>query len=162
MFRYAAAVVVAAAGGGLTTRRSVETWYPGLRKPNWTPPNQAFGPVWSVLYAQMAYSAQRVARSSDPGRRSALALWWLQLGLNAAWTPVFFGARRTGAGAVIVCALLPAVGATAASSARVIVRPGYCTPRTWPGRRMRRRSISKSGDGTADHHRSSHGKPLLA
>ena len=51
MFRYAAAVVVAAAGGGLTTRRSVETWYPGLRKPNWTPPNQAFGPVWSVLRA---------------------------------------------------------------------------------------------------------------
>jgi translocator protein len=119
MFRYAAAVVVAAAGGGLATRRSVETWYPGLRKPNWTPPNQALGSVWSVLYAQMAYSAQRVARSSDPGRRSALALWWLQLGLNAAWTPVFFGARRTGAGAVIICALLPAVGATAAASARV-------------------------------------------
>ena len=78
-----------------------------------------FGPVWTVLYAQMTYSAQRVARSSDPGRRRALALWWLQLGLNAAWTPVFFGARRAGAGAVVICALLPAVAATAAASARV-------------------------------------------
>jgi hypothetical protein len=57
--------------------------------------------------------------SSDPGRRRALALWWLQLGLNAAWTPVFFGARRIGAGAVVICALLPAVAATAAASARV-------------------------------------------
>ena len=55
----------------------------------------------------MAYSAYRVAGSSDPGRGRALALWWLQLGLNAAWTPVFFGARRTGAGAAVICALLP-------------------------------------------------------
>jgi translocator protein len=123
-FRYAAAVAVAAAGGGAATRRSVVTWYPGLRKPTWTPPSQAFGPVWTLLYAQMAYSAACVARSSDPGRRRALALWWLQLGLNSAWTPVFFGARRTGAGAVVICALLPAVAATAVASARVDRRAG--------------------------------------
>ncbi len=123
-FRYAVAVAVAAAGGAVATRRSVATWYPGLRKPSWTPPSQAFGPVWTLLYAQMAYSAQRVASSSDRGRRPALALWWLQLGLNAAWTPVFFGARRTGAGAVVICALLPAVAATAAASARVDRRAG--------------------------------------
>ena len=123
-FRYAAAVAAAAAVGGAATRRSVSAWYPGLHKPSWTPPSQVFGPVWTVLYAQMAYSANRVARSSDPGRRRALALWWLQLGLNAAWTPVFFGARRTGAGAVVVCALLPAVAATAATSARVDRRAG--------------------------------------
>jgi translocator protein len=123
-FRYAAAVAVAAAGGGASTRRSVATWYPGLRKPSWTPPSQAFGPVWTLLYAQMAYSAARVARSSDPGRRRALGMWWLQLGLNSAWTPVFFGARRTGAGAVVICALLPAIAATAAASARVDRRAG--------------------------------------
>jgi tryptophan-rich sensory protein len=72
----------------------------------------------------MAYSAARVTRSSDPGRRRALALWWLQLGLNAAWTPVFFGARRTGAGAVVIGALLPAVAATGVASARVDGRAG--------------------------------------
>jgi len=72
-----------------------------------------------VLYAQMAYSASRVARSSDRGHRRALALWWLQLGLNAAWTPVFFGARRPGAAAAVIGALVPAVAATAAASARV-------------------------------------------
>jgi tryptophan-rich sensory protein len=117
--KYAAAVTVAAAAGGLATRRSVETWYPGLRKPSWTPPSWAFGPAWTVLYAQMAYSAQRVARSSEPERRPALTLWWLQLGLNAAWTPVFFGARRPGPAAAIVCALVPAVAATGAATARV-------------------------------------------
>jgi translocator protein len=123
-FRYAAAVAVGAALGGAATRRSVTTWYPALRKPSWTPPSRAFGPVWTVLYAQMAYSARRVARSSDPGRGRALALWWLQLGLNTAWTPVFFGARRPGAAAVLICTLLPAVAATAAASARVDRRAG--------------------------------------
>jgi len=67
----------------------------------------------------MAYSAHRVARSSDPERRPALALWWLQLGLNAAWSPIFFGARRPGAGAAVVCTLVPAVAATAVATARV-------------------------------------------
>ena len=123
-FRYAAAVVAAAAGGGAATSRAVTDWYPTLRKPNWTPPSRAFGPVWTVLYAQMAYSAHRVASSSDPRRERALALWWLQLGLNAAWTPVFFGARRPGAAAIVIGALLPAVAATAAVSARVDRRAG--------------------------------------
>jgi len=122
--RYAAAVAVTAAGGGAATGRSVATWYPALRKPSWTPPSRAFGPVWSALYAQMAYSAARVDRSSDPRRQRALALWWLQLGLNAAWSPVFFGARRPGAAALVISALLPAVAATAVASARVDRRAG--------------------------------------
>jgi tryptophan-rich sensory protein len=121
---------VAAAAGGALTRRSVATWYPALRKPSWTPPSQAFGPVWIVLYAQMAYSAQRVARSSDPRRRRALALWWLQPGLNAAWTPVFFGARRAGAGAVVIGAFLPAVAPPRPRARASTVRPGSSTRRT--------------------------------
>jgi translocator protein len=123
-FRYAAAVAAAAAVGGAATRRSVSAWYPGLHKPSWTPPSQVFGPVWTMLYAQMAYSAHRVARSSDPGRGRALTLWWLQLGLNAAWSPVFFGARRTGASAVVIGALVPSVAATGVASARVDRRAG--------------------------------------
>jgi benzodiazapine receptor len=37
---------------------------------------------------------------------------------------IFFGARRTGIGAVVIGALLPAVAATAATSARVDRRAG--------------------------------------
>jgi benzodiazapine receptor len=117
--RYLAAVVAAAGGGGAATQRSVDAWYRGLDKPSWTPPSAAFGPVWTLLYAQMAYSAARVARTEHPGREVALRLWWGQLALNAAWSPVFFGARRIGAGAVVVGALVPAVAATAAASSRV-------------------------------------------
>src|SRR5437763_10264827 len=116
--RYVAAVVLATAGGGAATGRAVTTWYPSLRKPSWTPPSRMFGPVWTVLYAQMAYSAHRIDQSSDPRRQRALALWWLQMGLNAAWTPVFFGTRRPAAAAVVIGALVPAVAATARESAR--------------------------------------------
>src|SRR4051812_6505764 len=123
--RYAAAVAVAAAGGAAATRGAVTSWYPSLRKPRWTPPSQAFGPVWTVLYAQMAYSAHRVDRSTDPAARRALVLWWLQLGLNAAWTPVFFGARRPGAAVIVIGALLPAPAATAVATARVDRRAGF-------------------------------------
>jgi TspO/MBR family len=59
-----------------------------------------------------------------PGRRRALSLWWLQPGLKTAWTPVFFGARRTGVGAVVIGALVPAVAVTAAASARIDLRAG--------------------------------------
>ena len=101
------------------TGPAVAEWYPSLRKPRWTPPSSAFGPVWTALYAQMAYSARRIDRLSDPRRDRALALWWLQLGLNAAWSPVFFGARRAGAALTVIGALLPAAAATAVESARI-------------------------------------------
>jgi len=35
----------AAAVGGLSTSTSVNTWYPTLRKPRFTPPGWVFGPV---------------------------------------------------------------------------------------------------------------------
>ena len=123
-FRYVAGVVLAAAAGGAATGRGLVDWYPTLRKPSWTPPSRAFGPVWTVLYAQLAYSAQRIDRSSSARRRRALALWWAQLGLNAAWSPVFFGARRPGGAALVIAALLPTAAATAAASARIDRRSG--------------------------------------
>ena len=41
------AVCFAAAGiGGMFTTRSIQSWYRGLRKPSWNPPDWAFGPVF--------------------------------------------------------------------------------------------------------------------
>ena len=36
----------------------------------------------------------------------AMKLWWLQLGLNFAWSPIFFAAQQIGAALVVVLALL--------------------------------------------------------
>lgn len=56
----------------------------------------------------MAVSAYLVYAASDPRRRFALALWWTQLVINAAWTWLFF-VLRSGVGALLDVALLLAL-----------------------------------------------------
>ncbi|CAM4296584.1 TspO and MBR related proteins [Pedobacter westerhofensis] len=46
--------------GGLITIRSVKTWYPGIAKPSFDPPNWLFGPVWSTLFVIIAIAAYLV------------------------------------------------------------------------------------------------------
>jgi len=88
----------AAAVGALFTHTSVNTWYTQLRRPEWTPPNWIFGPVWTVLYLLMAVSAWIVWRSSSwPESAAALMLFGVQLLLNSLWSVIFFGLRRIGA-----------------------------------------------------------------
>ena len=36
--------------GGLVTDPRVPEWYAQLAKPEWTPPDWVFGPVWTALY----------------------------------------------------------------------------------------------------------------
>lgn len=122
---FLAASFGAAALGGLATGRSVNTWYRTLRKPALTPPDGVFGPVWTILYAQMAVSAWLTRRTAlrHPARAAsaepALATWAGQLGLNLAWSVVFFGLRRIGAGLLVIVPLWGAIAACAALSARV-------------------------------------------
>lgn len=84
-------------------------WYQSLVRPHWTPAGWMFPVVWSTLYILMAWAATRVAVL--PGAGLALALWALQIALNTLWTPVFFGARRKGAGLAIIAALWATVAA---------------------------------------------------
>lgn len=83
------------------------SWYDGLKRPRWTPPGWVFPLVWTTLYILMAWAATRVALRPENG--DALALYAAQIALNTLWTPVFFGARRIGLGAVVLLALLATV-----------------------------------------------------
>ena len=66
-------------------------FYQLLAKPAWAPPAQVFGPVWTVLYVLMALAAWLAVRARGwPRARPALALYALQLVLNALWTWLFF------------------------------------------------------------------------
>jgi translocator protein len=70
-------------------------WYERLTKPSWRPPNQLFAPVWSVLYLMIAVSGWLIWRETGfVGATLPLAIYALQLVLNAAWTPLFFGLHR--------------------------------------------------------------------
>ncbi len=80
-----------AALAGLASWSSVDGWYAHADRTLWNPPNQVFGPVWSVLYSVMAVAAWLVWRQpSSPERTVALRTYVAQLALNAAWPPLFF------------------------------------------------------------------------
>jgi tryptophan-rich sensory protein len=64
------------------------------------------GPVWLALYVFMGASAWLVWRERyHRGRNAALVIYGVQLLLNAAWAPLFFGARNIGAGLFAIVAL---------------------------------------------------------
>ncbi|MEO6925103.1 MAG: TspO/MBR family protein [Rhodanobacter sp.] len=70
-------------------------FYQQLAQPSWAPPSSVFGPVWSVLYALMGVAAWLVWREGGWRRqRGVLALFVLQLALNALWSWLFFGWHR--------------------------------------------------------------------
>jgi translocator protein len=72
-------------------------WYAGLAKPSWNPPGWIFGPVWTLLYTIMAVASWLVwKRGGWAVQRRPLTFFVVQLGLNAAWTPLFFGLQRPG------------------------------------------------------------------
>ena len=66
-------------------------WYARAEKAPWTPPGWMFGSTWTVIYASMAVAAWLVWRQRSSLRQRALRLYGLQLLLNLAWPPTFFG-----------------------------------------------------------------------
>lgn len=81
-----------AAVGGLSTYPSIPTWYAGLVKPGWTPPNWVFPVVWNTLYLLMSVSLWLLwdRTPASPRRSRAIVFFLVQLALNFVWSPVFF------------------------------------------------------------------------
>lgn len=95
-------------------------WYAGLNKPAWNPPNTIFGPMWSLLYTFMAVAAWLVWQCGGwSAQRRPLTLFLVQLALNAAWTPLFFGALLPALAFAEIVLLWLAIGATLLAFFRV-------------------------------------------
>lgn len=103
--------LIGAALGGLATASSVGSWYATIEKPGFTPPGWVFGPAWTTLYALMATSAWLVWRKgpSDKGVKTALLAYFVQLVINFAWSPLFFGMQSPILGLVNIIILLAAI-----------------------------------------------------
>ena len=97
-----------AAFGTVTTIGSVDGWYASAAKVAWNPPNWIFGPMWTALYVMMAFAAWRLwrVRTTKPAARTLLVLWFVQLGLNCAWSFLFFGLRSPTSGLIDIVPLL--------------------------------------------------------
>jgi benzodiazapine receptor len=93
--------------GAIVTTSAIPTWYAGLKKPTFTPPNSAFGPVWVTLYLLMGIAIFLVWREGF-GQESvtiAFIVFWVQLVLNILWSVIFFGLRSIIGGMIMLLLL---------------------------------------------------------
>lgn len=117
MVGFGAATAGAAA---LNARVRPGAWYRGLRQPWFQPPSWVFAPVWTGLYALIAASGYRVWRApASPERTRALGFWGAQLGLNAAWSMLFFGKEDPRAALIDIGLLRVAVDAYTRTATKV-------------------------------------------
>jgi len=78
--------------GAFFTTPSISGWYASLNKPFFNPPSWLFGPVWILLYLLMGVSLYLVwSQKNQAGKKLALTIFAIQLGLNSFWSIVFFG-----------------------------------------------------------------------
>ncbi|KAI1828694.1 TspO/MBR family-domain-containing protein [Xylaria intraflava] len=97
-------IALGTAVGYSTRPKKTEETYTAMKQPPLRPPPYVFGPVWTALYGLMGYATHRAVTltSSSPSLASSAsvsaadlqALYSVQLGLNLAWMPLFFGLRR--------------------------------------------------------------------
>ncbi|MRI52694.1 tryptophan-rich sensory protein [Methylobacterium sp. DB1607] len=88
------AALAVALAGGVATR--TDAWYRRLRVPAWKPPDWAFGPVWTIIFALTTASAV-IAWNADPdpmARARLVSVFAVNGALNIAWSVIFFRLRR--------------------------------------------------------------------
>ena len=68
--------------------------YKSLNRPPFSPPGILFPIVWTILFVLMGISIYRVMVSNKSGKNEARLLYFIQLILNALWTPIFFGFKN--------------------------------------------------------------------
>lgn len=109
-----AIVLAGSAIGMLSGSSGGNSWYASLQKPVFQPPPIAFPVAWTILYALMGVAlAMILVEPPSPRRRNALILFFAQLALNFAWSPIFFGAHDIGLARIDIF-LMTALAAAAA------------------------------------------------
>lgn len=93
------------------TISSIPTWYAGLIKPFFSPPNWIFGPVWTALYFLMGVSVYLVWRKGIQNKEIKIAIYYFltQLLFNFLWSVIFFGLRLPLVAFINIIVLLAAI-----------------------------------------------------
>lgn len=116
--------------GAIFTMPAIPTWYNTLAMPSFSPPSWLFAPVWITLYTMMGISFFLVwiKKSSSGVKQTAKTIFFIQLLLNALWSPSFFGLRSPIAGLIVIILLWITIVLTIAAfhkisknSARILI-----------------------------------------
>jgi len=107
--------------GGLLTAPSIGSWYAGLNKPSFNPPDWIFGPVWTALYLMMGIALFLVWKNglSRKETKQAVVAFFIQLALNLAWSYLFFYLHSPFRAFIDIIALWIAIAATLAAFLKV-------------------------------------------
>lgn len=117
---------------GSWTASEIPGWYRTLVRPSIAPPNWAFGPVWTLLYALMAIAAWQVSQTTPSTLRTwGIGLFLVQLALNLAWSWIFFRHHAIGAALAEVVVLGAAIGATTLVFGRVAPSAAWLMAPYW-------------------------------
>ena len=101
-------------------------WFDGLEKPSFMPPGWAFGVVWPILYACLGLAVAMIhALPDSDAKRRALTLFYVQLALNFAWSPLFFAAHDMRAAAVMIIMMIAIAAGAAGQFFRLRAAAGY-------------------------------------
>jgi len=113
--------------GSLFTRPNIPTWYASLNKPNFTPPNWVFSPVWITLFVLMGISAFLVWNKGldYKGVKKALTIFLVQLILNTLWSLAFFGLKSPLFGFLVIVILWVAILFTIINFFKVMKIAGF-------------------------------------
>lgn len=85
--------------GSKIVRDNLDPWFHSLNQPSWSPPDWVFAPVWTTIYCSIGIASYLVYRKitisaeswNNNDARLALISYIVQLLLNWAWVPIFFG-----------------------------------------------------------------------
>ena len=100
-------------------------WFDALEKPSFMPPGWVFGVVWPILYALIGIAVGMVlADRTSERRRVALVLFFVQLALNFAWSPIFFAGHDIRLANVVIFAMAAFAAAAAGQFLRIRTAAG--------------------------------------
>ena len=108
-----AIVIIGGLMGVVSNSGFGNNWYAPLAKPSFQPPGWAFGVVWTTLYTMMGIALATILNAPKSVERSrGLALFGVQLALNFAWSPIFFGGGMIDVALLVMLAMNVLVTAT--------------------------------------------------
>jgi tryptophan-rich sensory protein len=89
-------------------------WFDALAKPAFMPPGWIFPVAWTILYIFLGLALALILHARGArGRGPALLLFFLQLALNLAWSPLFFAAHKVGLALLLILAMFALAAAAA-------------------------------------------------
>jgi tryptophan-rich sensory protein len=111
--------------GSIFTTPAISTWYAGVQKPFFVPPNWLFAPAWITLFVLMGISLYLIWDKGFKENRIAIWVFGVQLGLNILWSAIFFGMRNPGCAFIEIIGLWMAILATIIAFKRVSRRAAW-------------------------------------